>query len=418
MSESLTLEGWLDKLSHLHSKEIDLGLDRVRAVGERLGVLRPAPFVITVAGTNGKGSSVAMLQSILLASGYRVGSYTSPHILRFNERIQLNGADVSDTQIIQAFEAIEQASAQCTLTYFEFATLAALIVFNQADLDYVVLEVGLGGRLDAVNIVDADACLITSIDIDHADWLGTDREAIGFEKAGVMRPHRLAVCSDPYPPVSLVNHARNLGVDLRLINQAYCYKILSTEWQFTCGEIQWVLPKPALLGDFQCQNAAGVVCLLLVAGVALTEASLRKGLVSLHHPGRLQSMSLGNQAWLFDVAHNPQSVCVLAQFIEQQPRTRRLAIFAGLADKDLVPMIKVMQSHIDHWILVDLAVPRATPLAVLNEICHQAGIPEQQIDSFHQMKAAIAFAQSLAVAQVVVYGSFITISQALGELDG
>jgi len=418
MAKQLTLDAWLDKLSVLHSKEIDLGLERVAEVGRRIDLLRPRSFVITVAGTNGKGSSVAMIQSILCAAGFRVGSYTSPHILKFNERIQINGNPISDARIVEAFELVDQARKEITLSYFEFATLAALIIFKQSELDFIVLEVGLGGRLDAVNIVDADACLLTAIDIDHVEWLGSDREKIGYEKACVMRSHGVAVCSDPNPPKSVIDYAANLGVALSLLNQDYAYRILSHGWEFEHRNKTIFLPNPSLLGDFQFQNAAGVICLLDNMALDLPSWSLFEGLTELQHPGRLQFKQIANQAWLLDVAHNPQSVQVLAGFVAKQPVVKRIAIFAGLADKDLLPMVKAMHPYIDQWLVVDLTVARATPLAVMKEILDQASVSEDCAIFFDEMQDAVDFALKSNFEQVLVYGSFVTVSQALEALDG
>ena len=414
----LTLADWLERLVGLHSTEIDLGLVRVREVGQRLAVLCPAPFVITVAGTNGKGSSVAMLESIFMQAGYRVGSYTSPHMLHFNERIKLNGQPVSDALIVQAFERIERARGQISLTYFEFATLAGLQIFQQSELDVVVLEVGLGGRLDAVNIVDADACLLTAIDIDHSEWLGTDRNTIGFEKAGVMRPERLAVCSDPNSPDSVVKHAQNIGANLSLLGQDFSYQIQSEGWQFSFKGETWTLPNPALMGAFQCQNAAGVLALLMQSGFDISQDQFSAGLLELKHPGRLQHQQINHQAWLFDVAHNVQSVSVLADYLSQQPIAGWIAIFAGLADKDLQPMVEKILPFVDHWVLVDLAVSRATKLDRLENLVQSAGVSERKISRFNTMGQAVESVQATQYDHVLVYGSFITVSQAMEVLNG
>ena len=273
-----SLTDWLDWLLKLHAQEIELGLDRVREVAKQLDVLTPAPFVITVAGTNGKGSSVAMLVAILKVAGYKVGSYTSPHILRFNERIQLNAQPVTDQSIVAAFDAIEKARQGIKLTYFEFATLASLFIFKQADLDVVVLEVGLGGRLDAVNIVDAQACLLTAIDVDHIEWLGSDRDKIGFEKAGVMRLNGLSVCSDPTPPKTVLEHAKHLKVDLKLLGRDYDFESNSDNWHFKTKHQSITLPEPNLAGQFQLQNAAGVVALLKTqACLKIDQAAFERG---------------------------------------------------------------------------------------------------------------------------------------------
>ncbi|UQB42853.1 bifunctional tetrahydrofolate synthase/dihydrofolate synthase [Thiomicrospira microaerophila] len=419
MSDLEALNVWLEKLVNLHSKEIDLGLDRVRQVGKDLAVLCPAPFVITVAGTNGKGSSVAMLQAILIASGYRVGAYTSPHILRFNERIKVNGVEVTDQQIIQAFEMIEQARKQTTLTYFEFATLASLVIFSQAKLDVVILEVGLGGRLDAVNIVDANAALLTSIDIDHVDWLGSDRDKIGFEKAGVMRTGALAVCSDPAPPDSVIKYAREISADLKLLGRDFSYTRYEDKVTFSSDDVCFEFNKPRLKGDFQSQNAVGVVALLMAQSrLDVSLASINKGLTSVVNPGRLETLQVDNQAWLFDVAHNPQSVAVLADYLSNQSQRFDKVIFAGLADKDLLPMVRVMVPYALEWIAVDLNVGRALSVEKLVETLTQAGVGFDFIQSAASMQEAVNSVKASTAQKVLVYGSFITVSQAMELLGG
>ncbi len=409
-----TLAQWLSWLSEQHPQEIDLGLARVGEVARRLDVCRPAPKVITVAGTNGKGSSVAMLSAILQAQGYCVGMYTSPHLLRFNERIVIAGKCVEDAALIAAFCAIKQACQSISLTYFEYATLAALYLFKHQTVDVAVLEVGLGGRLDAVNIVDADATLLTAIDIDHADWLGSTREAIGFEKAGVMRAQRVCVCSDPVPPLSVISHAQSLAVDLRCLGRDFSYCARNHDWVFkdSSGEQAW--PLPALKGAFQVQNAAGVLALLKAQSVlSVADEAIRYGLTHLVHPGRLASYSLNQQAWLLDVAHNPQSVQALAQYLAQQPTDERVAIFAVMADKDVTPMIALMRPFVSIWILPELAVPRAMSAHLLREKLIAQGVDMSSIIVSEQMAQALMVAQSLALEQGVVFGSFITVAQAL-----
>ncbi|MFA6699155.1 MAG: bifunctional tetrahydrofolate synthase/dihydrofolate synthase [Thiomicrospira sp.] len=409
-----TLAQWLSWLSEQHPQEIDLGLARVGEVARRLDVCRPAPWVITVAGTNGKGSSVAMLSAILQAQGFRVGMYTSPHLLRFNERVVIAGECVEDAALVAAFCSIKQACQSISLTYFEYATLAALYLFKDRAVDVAVLEVGLGGRLDAVNIVDADASLLTAIDIDHADWLGSTREAIGFEKAGVMRAQRICVCSDPVPPQSVISYAQSLAVDLRCLGRDFSYSVRTHDWVFkdSGGEQAW--PLPALKGAFQIQNAAGVLALLKAQSeLSVSDEAIRHGLTHIVHPGRLASYSLNQQAWLLDVAHNPQSVQALAQFLAQQPTGERVAIFAVMADKDVTPMIALMRPFVSIWILPELAVPRAMSAHLLREKLIGQGVDASSIIVSEQMAQALKVAQSLALDQGVVFGSFITVAQAL-----
>lgn len=412
------LADWLDWLLQLHAEEIELGLERVQEVAKRLDVLTPAPHVITVAGTNGKGSSVAMLVSILGAAGYQVGSYTSPHILRFNERIQLNAQSVTDQQIVAAFDAIEKSRQGIKLTYFEFATLAALLIFKQHDLDVVVLEVGLGGRLDAVNIVDAQACLLTAIDVDHVEWLGSDREKIGFEKAGVMRPSGLAVCSDLNPPDSVINHAEALQVDLKVLGRDFSFVANTESWQFHAQQRSLNLPRPNLAGEFQLQNAAGVVALLeSQTALQIESSAYTDGLKQVIHPGRLQTLMLNHQAWLFDVAHNPQSVDALAKHLKSQlPTAEYLVIFSALADKDIKAMAAQIKPFATQWLLVDLQVERSASLDQLQEVLRLSGVSQAQQLVFSRMSEAVTYASQSNSKRVLIYGSFVTVSQAMAEL--
>lgn len=454
--QSSTLTQWIDWLLALHADEIDLGIERVQTVAQRMNITRPAPVVISVAGTNGKGSSVAMTVAILRAAGHQVGAYTSPHIERFNERIQVNGECVSDQQIVNAFTAIEAARGSVKLTYFEFSTLAALVIFKALPLDVVVLEVGLGGRLDAVNLVDADAALITAIDIDHVDWLGSDRSVIATEKAGIMRSHKIAVCSDPNPPASLAQYAQTHSVKLMQLNQDFSYKVNDENdqaWSFMglnskCTSVMssnalneshlfktLKLPFPALKGAFQLANAAGVVALLqqLNAVLAVSDAAIEQGLLTVQHPGRLQSLPIDQHHWLIDVAHNPQSAHALADYLSDQAWSNELnhsaglpraAIFSVLADKDALPMVEVMAPHIDTWLIADLKIPRASSLTALSELLSRAGVPGDKVMECASIEAAVAMLVNQQAPEVLVWGSFFTVAQvhqalrSLGKLNG
>ncbi len=425
-----SLTDWVDWLLQLHAQEIDLGLDRIRLVAEAMQITRPGPLVISVAGTNGKGSSVALLVAIVKAAGYKVGAYTSPHIQFFNERIQINGNPVSDDLIIEAFIAIEAARAETKLTYFEFSTLAALYIFKRAQLDVVVLEVGLGGRLDAVNIVDADAALITAIDIDHVDWLGDDRSIIATEKAGIMRSGKPAICSDMNPPASLMAYAGKHAVplsqfkvdfDLQVTDQAWSFKWLTQQ-----NAVQLIgalddLPFPALKGEFQLNNAAGVVALLSKLGSSLPvdRKAIKLGLQQVCHPGRLQSIEFGPQSWLIDVAHNPQSAQALADYLQQQTKQNQLSylsLFSVLNDKDALPMVQQVAPFVSTWVIVDLEIPRATSVEALRGLLNAAGVEDSNIIAKHSMADAVAYARSCAAEDVLVWGSFFTVSQVLMNL--
>jgi dihydrofolate synthase/folylpolyglutamate synthase len=371
-----------------------------------------------------------MTVAILRAAGYQVGAYTSPHIERFNERIQINGECVSDQQIVDVFVDIEAARDSVKLTYFEFSTLAALAIFKALPLDVVVLEVGLGGRLDAVNLVDADAALITAIDIDHVDWLGSDRSVIAIEKAGIMRPHSIAVCSDPQPPASLAHYAQTLGVNLMQLNQDFAYQINDQAWSFNGLNFKSLtLPLPALKGAFQLANAAGVVALLqqLNAVLPVSDAAMAQGLLAVQHPGRLQSLQIDQSHWLIDVAHNPQSAQALADFLSDQAWSKnvktpstvsRVAIFSVLADKDALPMIKVMMPHIDTWLIADLSIPRASSVKALSELLISAGVASVNIIECSSINTAVKTLIESHAPEVLVWGSFFTVSQTSSALKG
>jgi len=425
-----TLDQWIDWLLHLHAEEIDLGLDRIRLVADVMQVRKPAPLVITVAGTNGKGSSVAMLVAILKSAGYQVGSYTSPHIQRFNERIQINSQPVNDEVIINAFAEIEVARAATKLTYFEFSTLAALSIFKNSNLDVVVLEVGLGGRLDAVNVVDADAALITAIDIDHIEWLGSDRSVIATEKAGVTRAGKTAVCSDPNPPESLNKYVQDKKVPLKQLGCDFSIEMDEVLWSLAwhkdkpdCdSKLYTGLPLPALKGAFQLQNAAGVVALLsqLTGLTKVDSTAVRKGLLVAKHPGRLEQMTIAGQDWLIDVAHNPQSAKALSEFLQAQKQSgsvkKYTAIFSVLSDKDAEPMIRVIAPYIEHWIVADLAIPRATPLNDLKALLIKSGVPSEAISGEDSIALAAEKALNTDCSKVLVWGSFFTVAQVYNEL--
>jgi len=427
-----SLDSWIDWLLHLHAVEIDLGLERVRQVAESMKITRPAPLVISVAGTNGKGSSVAMLVAILKAAGYNVGAYTSPHIQFFNERIQINGRPVDDRLIVDAFTLIESARQQTKLTYFEFSTLAALAIFNQSDLDVVVLEVGLGGRLDAVNVVDADVALITAIDIDHIEWLGDDRSVIATEKAGIMRSGKSAICSDGAPPESLQAYADHHSVPLTQFKRDFDLKKTEHDWSFCYADKaefsaanDWlkVLPMPALKGEFQLQNAAGVIATLLTLKdqLNISQSAVYTGLKQARHPGRLESFQINDQHWLVDVAHNPQSAKALAEYLAEQSVGEQepgyTAIFSVLNDKDSLPMVQNVAPFVKSWLIADLAIPRATPVAQLHALLVQAGVQPENIQIKSSVEEAVGFAVDQPGEKMLVWGSFFTVAQVYESFD-
>jgi dihydrofolate synthase/folylpolyglutamate synthase len=415
-----TLKEWLSWQERLHPVGIDLGLQRPGMVLQAMGLGKPAHTVITVAGTNGKGSSVALLESILLAAGYRVGCYTSPHLLRYNERIRLNGETVSEELLCQSFERIDQARGETSLTYFEFGTLAAIDIFARAALDVAVLEVGLGGRLDASNLLDADVALITAIDIDHAAWLGHDRETIAIEKGGIMRPGHPAVCSDPQPPQSLISLAAEKATPLSLLGRDYCYVDGGDSWQWQNGPTRReALPLPALRGRAQLQNAAGVLMVLqqLSGQLPVAPQHLKQGLLALQLPGRFQLMP-GAPLTIFDVAHNPQSAQVLAANLRAMPVAGEThAVVAMLADKDLTATLQHLRGEVSQWYPAGLAVPRGAADTLLQQVLRDLG--EESRASYTSVTEALAAAQRQAkpADRIVIFGSFYTVAEAMLASD-
>ncbi|MGB5440916.1 MAG: bifunctional tetrahydrofolate synthase/dihydrofolate synthase [Gammaproteobacteria bacterium] len=414
-----TLADWLGWQEDLHPKKIDLGLERVAMVAGRLGILQLEQTVITVAGTNGKGSSVALLESILSAGGYRVGTYTSPHLFRYNERIRMNGHEVDDGALCDAFAAVDEARGTSSLSYFEFGTLAALQLFSQAPLDIVVLEVGLGGRLDAVNIIDASVALVTSIDIDHCAWLGTDRESIGAEKAGVFRSNRPAICSDPAPPASVEKHALQIGADWYCLGQAYDYEEAAGGWIWRgAGRTLEALPYPSLPGKHQLNNAAGVLMVLeLLAGQhPVTRAAIEQGLQSVSLPGRCQVVA-GLVEQIFDVAHNTDSASRLLQVLEDRPCSGSTRLVLGmLDDKQAGEFASCLAPAVDHWYLAGLDSERGLSARALLEQVENAGIRGEK-RNFQDVHSAWrqAHRDSAAGDRIVVCGSFLTVAEALSS---
>jgi len=414
-----TLQEWLSWQETLHPSEIELGLERIRQVLERLQPQPPAFKLITVGGTNGKGSSVAMLEAIYRAAGYRVGSYTSPHLLRYNERIRLDGEEVGDEALIEAFERVDQARGGISLTYFEFGTLAAIDLFYRASLELVILEVGMGGRLDAVNLLDADVALVTNVDLDHTAWLGPDREAIGFEKAGIYRRGRPAIFNDSEVPRSLREHAQAIGAQLRLLGEDYEYQIQGSQWRFRQGQLQrTALPFPALRGEFQVKNAAGVLAVLeaLQADLPVNPAEMRQGLLSAQVAGRMQLFSEPCEQ-LLDVAHNPHAADVLARALGQRPVVgRTYAVVGMLADKDMASVLRALCGEVDNWALATLTVPRGSDAQALSAAL-QAACGEVSAELYGSVAEAYraALARVGAEDRLLVFGSFHTVAEVLAE---
>ncbi|MBE2211410.1 MAG: bifunctional tetrahydrofolate synthase/dihydrofolate synthase [Xanthomonadaceae bacterium] len=348
-----TLEGWLARLEKQHPQAIDLGLARVRDVAARMALGKPARQVISVAGTNGKGSTVAFIESITRAAGMRVGSYTSPHLLRYNERVRIDGKEASDADLINAFNAVEAARGDISLTYFEAGTLAVLWLFERARLDLAVLEVGLGGRLDAVNTVDADAAVITTVDLDHQDWLGDDIEQIGFEKAGIARAWKPLVLGDDDPPASVLRHAYAIGASSwRIANDFFAEVIDDAHWRWREVGFELVLPMPTLAAPVQLRNAACAIAALRSIGFEAGPEVYARGIEQAHVGARLQRIDHGGIDILIDVGHNPQAARALAEALRaMQGRGRTRAVYAALGDKDVTSVVETLRDVIDDWYL-------------------------------------------------------------------
>ena len=410
------LSQWLARLETVSSREIDLGLERVSRVLERLA-LPQAETVLHVAGTNGKGSSVAMLESLLRPTGARVGSYTSPHILRYNERICVDGRDADDGEIISAFERVEAVRDGEELTYFEFGTLAALVVFADAGADTLLLEIGLGGRLDAVNAVEPTAGLITNIGLDHCAWLGEDIESIAFEKAGIMRPGKPAVFGSHDMPAAIAAHAQEIGARLLAAGRDYDWQLGDDSWSWRgAGMALDGLHHPVLVGDHQVANAAGVLALLEVCGFgdSLTRDTVNAALADVQLDGRIQSIELDTH-WVVDVAHNPDAAEALARGLDGFSG-RTIAIVGMLDDKDVESVVRHIDGRVDEWIAVTADSPRAIDAAVLGERISAAASGRCQVaDSLY---SAMQTAEALAgdSDRVLVTGSFYLVGPALDQL--
>ena len=417
------LADWLAWQETLHPNAIDLGLERLQRTLDRLGWRRPDCPVITVAGTNGKGSCVALTARILAEAGYRVATFTSPHLLRYNERITVDGVEVSDEALMAAFERIDAARGDETLTFFEFNAAAALLVFAEADLDAVVLEVGMGGRLDAVNVVDADVALVTSIDLDHCDWLGRDRETIGREKAGIFRAGRPAIFGARDLPASIREHARQLGADLQQLGRDFDWLPLGERWSWRGRTSeQRDLPAPALHGEIQYDNASAVLAALEALGSRLRvpRSAIERGLLTVTLPGRFQIVRRTRPRaieWILDVAHNPAAARTLAVQLAAKPaRGRTIAVCGVLGDKDVEGIAKELRDSFDAWVIVGLQGGRALAPDVLAGRVRAIGAKVEAVAA--GVAAGCRAAETLAQAgdRVVVFGSFLTVGPALALL--
>ena len=413
-----SLAGWLEYIERQHPQSIALGLDRVNAVRDALA-LNPKFPLITVAGTNGKGSACMMLEAMLGSAGYRVGTYTSPHLLRYNERVRIGGAEAEDGALVEAFAAVEQARSATgvPLTYFEFGTLAAVWLFCRESVDAAILEVGLGGRLDAVNAFDADVSMLMSVGLDHMDYLGDTREAIGAEKAHVFRAGKAAVCADRDPPQTVSTHATRIGAKLLQLGRDFEYAQQSLQWSYRGpGGDRHGVPLPALRGNCQVANASACIAALdaLRERLPVTAGDIRNGLVRVENPGRFQVLP-GRPAVILDVAHNPQAAAALADNLVRMTGYRNtLAIFSMLNDKDVEGVARALRGHVDHWFVAAVEGARATPADELQRRLRDAGVVAG-ITTCANIDEAMDRAYQVAGDgdRILAFGSFLVVASAM-----
>jgi len=423
-----TLQEWLDYIEQQHPKSIEMGLERTREVADRLSLGKPATHVVTVGGTNGKGSTVAFIEAIARAAGLKVGAYTSPHLLRYHERVRIDGWEASDGALVAAFEAVE--AARCSLlpggegkaiplTYFEFGTLAALWLFQQSNLDLAVLEVGLGGRLDAVNIVDPDVAVITTVDIDHTDWLGNNRESIGFEKAGIARAWKPLILGEKDSPSSVLRHAYAIGANaVRLGSDVIHETVDESHWRWRDAGFEVELPNPVLSAPVQRANAATAIAALRALEIELPTSALATGVATATLPGRLQRFDLHGTPVIVDVGHNPQAARELSAWLRSEPVPgRTLAVFAALADKDVQGVVAALEDEVTEWFLAGLKGVGARGQSV-EELAAKLTGPAAAGSRHADVHAALQAARAQAHGQdrILVFGSFHTVAEALSIL--
>jgi dihydrofolate synthase/folylpolyglutamate synthase len=410
-----TLAGWLTHLESLHPKTIALGLERVAQVKQRLN-LQPEFPIIIVGGTNGKGSVCAMLEAILYAAGYRVGCYTSPHLLDYNERVRIGKQQASDAELCASFAQIEKVRGDIALTYFEFGTLAAMQCFIEHKVDIAILEVGLGGRLDAVNVFDADCSVVTSIDIDHVDYLGDTREQIGFEKAGIFRKGRVAICADGDVPQALRKHAQEIGAELWCIGSEFGFTSHMGQWDYRSKTgARSALPLPALRGAFQLHNASAVLAALdaMKDKLPVSMEAVRRGLVEVQLAGRFQFVP-GRPQLILDVAHNPHAARSLAQNLANLPPAKTFAVFSMLKDKDIAGVVQALDAQVDVWLVAGIDAPRGASTAELVQVLQNARV-------HGEVKPCISIAEALNEAsnragendRIAAFGSFYTVAEVM-----
>lgn len=406
-----TLSSWLDWIGSVHNTEIELGLDRIREVALQLDLLNPQCKVIVVGGTNGKGSVVAGLEAVYLAAGYRVGAFTSPYLIKHNEEVRVNGKEASDDDFCWAFSKIESKRGSIPLTPFEYHTLAALLIFDEANLDVMILEVGLGGRLDAVNIIDADVSIITSIGIDHVDWLGDTRELIAIEKAGIMRSEKPVICGDTQPPQTLIDAAITCGAHFFQQGQDFSFLETAQGWDWHYAQNTYRdLPNNPLLK----QNMSSVLMAVttLQSVLPVPEVVIRKAMAQVKVRGRLQVIQ-GKVTEIFDVSHNPASAAILAKFLKSSPCPgKTLAVFSMLADKDIVSTVDEIKNEISSWYVAPLTCKRA---ALRQQLA--TALQGLDVHFFESIPVAYQQAQKEARPQdrIVVFGSFYTVGAVLPD---
>jgi dihydrofolate synthase / folylpolyglutamate synthase len=414
-----TLAQWLAYQMHVHPRDIALGLDRVREVAARMALARPAPLCITIAGTNGKGSTVAFLEAMLRGAGHRVGAFTSPHLLRYNERVRIDGVDIDDDALIGSFARIESARAEIPLTYFEFGTLAAFDCFARANVDVALLEVGLGGRLDAVNLVDADAAIVTTVDLDHQDWLGPDRDAIGREKAGVFRRDRPAIVGDADPPAGLLDAAHECGASLQRLDHEFGTDAVGDGFVWTHRDgTRYALPAPMLAAPSQPRNAASAIAALhaLRHRIAVSAEAFASGVANAQATGRLQRIAT-QPLVLVDVAHNAQAARELAAALSRESRVLTIAVFSALADKDVETIVAALAGRVAAWHLfgLDQESPRGLSADALAARVRNATPTDVTTHADYRSALRVARDEAGEAGRVIVFGSFFTVAAALSE---
>lgn len=410
-----SLAEWLAYLEAAHPVGIDMGLTRVARVRDAMGLTPAFPLVI-VGGTNGKGSVCAMLSTMLNRAGFKVGTYTSPHILRYNERVAIDMQPLPDADIVAGFAAVEAARGDTSLTYFEYGTLAAMHAFMQQNVDVAVLEVGLGGRLDAINVFEPTVSVVVSVDLDHQAYLGDTRELVGFEKAGIYRSGKVAICADPNPPQSLLDHAANIGADLKLLGRDFGISRMENQWSFHMGEVhKHALPIPALRGEYQMVNAATALAALeaLKPLLPVSIGAIKRGLLEVDWPGRFQVLP-GRPLTVLDVGHNPHAARALADSLKRMAFAhKRIAVFSMLSDKDLPAVVGLLQDEFDEWLVAGLDMPRGRSAEDIAGELESMGI--KGVSRFNSVAEAWDAALSRASEndRIVVFGSFHTVAEVM-----